>query len=100
MILLRRRFVLYSTPMSAQRGPLTLVTKRDIVTPKVRRARDALVEAFAEAVDQSGLSRDEAAGRLSHFVSNLWDDLEPYTLRLPQLNMGSASKFGLKREKV
>jgi len=79
--------------------PRPLVVKRHLTTPEVERARTELLAAFAAACAQSGLTRDEAEGKLSLFVAYLWDDLEPIVKRLPRPPIGRVSRFGLTPEK-
>ena len=76
-----------------------LVVKRHLTTPEVERARAELLAAFASACAQSGLTRDEAEGKLSLFVAYLWDDLEPIVKRLPRPAIGRVSRFGITPEK-
>lgn len=56
---------------------------RTILTPAVREAVESLKEALDEALTVSGLTSEEAAGKLSLFVSDLWEECEALTERLP-----------------
>lgn len=76
----------------------SLIVKRHLTTPEVEKARAELLAAFDAACAQSGLTRDEAEGRLSLFVAYLWDDLEPIVRRLPREKTGRLSRFGIAPE--
>jgi hypothetical protein len=80
---------------TSQNQVLKLVVRRPLVTMAVEQARAELVNAFKEACLQSGLTRDEAEGKLSLFITYLWDDLEPVVRRLPRLQLGCVSRHGL-----
>lgn len=56
---------------------------KSIVTVEVQEAAASLKMALDKALSESGLSRDEAAGRLSRFISELWEECEAMTDRLP-----------------
>jgi len=56
---------------------------KTLLTPKVRDAVAYFQEAIDEALTTSDLTRDEAAGKLSLLISELWEQCEGLTDRLP-----------------
>lgn len=56
---------------------------KTILTPKVKDAAGLLKEALEEAMITRRLTREEAAGKLSRFISDLWDECEALTDKLP-----------------
>lgn len=56
---------------------------KTLLTPKVRDAVAYFQEAIDEALTTGDLTRDEAAGKLSLLISELWEQCEGLTERLP-----------------
>jgi hypothetical protein len=47
-----------------------------ILTPQVLKAQHELILALQAAARESGLSRDEAQGKLSAVISDVWNEVE------------------------
>lgn len=59
------------------------VRPKRITTARVLKAQHELMQALREALQSSGLPREDAEGRLSALMGDLWNEAEVFVNRLP-----------------
>jgi len=57
--------------------------KISLLTPRVRAAQYELISALKESVEESGLDRGQAEGKLSKVMAEIWNEAETITRRMP-----------------
>lgn len=73
--------------MSTACAPKKPSQKVTLLTPRVRAAQYELITALKESVEESGLSREQAEGKLSLVMAEIWEEAERVTRSLPGLSV-------------
>jgi hypothetical protein len=54
-----------------------------ILTPRIRQAQFELIQAVGQSLETCGLLRDQAEGKTSALICDVWNEIDVYLKRLP-----------------